>query len=840
MQRIRENVSELIQMSKSKTGKESLIVLLGNILGAGLGFFSSVLITRTLGPAQFGLFSISIAVMMIASQFSDFGIGTSLVRFFSLFHQKDTEKANLILKVALKFEIIIAALIFLLGFVLSKIFAVHIFGKPELILPLRLAFSGAFGTTLVVFISAVLQAKQSFRQLALVNLIIPAGKAILIGILFLAYKLNFFSALITFATLPFMAFLIGSLIVPRGFLKTRGNERESFKELFRFSRWILVSIFCVMLFDRLNVLMLGYFKPLEEVGYYSAANTFAFIFPLITGTMTTILLPKIAGISQKEQLRKYAKKAVKVTLPILFPLGLLVVIAKPAILFIYGAQYLPSAVIFQILISSFSLAIIANPIGLVIYSLNKPEIAAYVNVLQLILVFLGNILVIPLYGAIGAAGVTFLVKLLGTVLIGMYVYLNIVKIPYRKPKRKISILGFYGYGNIGDEAILAAMLSSLRNEINNVKITVFSNAPLATAKIHRVRAVRQIPFKIIPFGVAFLKGRFFQVLKELWKTELLIIGGGGFLSDWQGRRVIFQWLWPAVLMKIFKKKVMLYAVGVGPISTGFGKFLTKFFLNRFVDAITARDSISKEWLQKAGVKKAVYVTADPAVLLEPAGQERINEIFKKEGIEDAQTMIAITPCPIFSNEKYWGKQKERFEKFKKLWIKIIDDIILKLDAVVVIIPMQFPSDREFALKLAEKVEHKHRVKVIEHEYTPQETAGIIGRMDMLIGMRLHSLILSADMGIPMVGIIYHHKAYSFLKKIDKVRFAVDIGDGSVWKNKEIKFAEIMKNIEHVWFNRKAFKKDIVIKVRELRKIELLNALIAKSLLEGDNYEKRNA
>lgn len=415
-------ISEFSQISKSKTGKDSIIVLSGNIFGAGLGFLASVLITRTLGPAQFGIFSIAMTVMMIAAQFSDFGIGVSLVRFFSLFHKKDELRSNLVLKVALKFELIVAALIFLIGFFSSEFLASYVFKQPILSFPLRLAFIGAFGMAMAAFLSAVLQAKQSFKQFALVNLVIPAGKFVLIGLLFLIYKLNLLSALTATIILPFIAFIINFLIIPKGFLKAKGDEKGSFKELFRFSKWILISVFCCMMIDRLNVLMLGYFKTPEEVGHYSAAYTFAFIFPLITGTITTVLFPKISAISQKDQLRRYVKKAIKFTAPIIFPIIILLFISRPLILFIYGPEYLSSATVFQIILCGFAFSVIANPIGLAIYSLNKPEVPAYLNILQLILNFVGNLFLIPPFGAIGAASVLLSVKLLAMIYMSVAVY----------------------------------------------------------------------------------------------------------------------------------------------------------------------------------------------------------------------------------------------------------------------------------------------------------------------------------------------------------------------------------------------------------------------------------
>ena len=123
---IKEDMYELFRLSKSKIGKDSAVVLFGNFLSAGLGFSSTILITRTLGPSEFGLFSIALAVMGLASQISDFGISTGLVRFVSLYLKADSQKANLMLKVSLKLEIIIGLIIFLIGFFSNKIsFSIH-------------------------------------------------------------------------------------------------------------------------------------------------------------------------------------------------------------------------------------------------------------------------------------------------------------------------------------------------------------------------------------------------------------------------------------------------------------------------------------------------------------------------------------------------------------------------------------------------------------------------------------------------------------------------------------------------------------------------------------------
>jgi len=406
---ITQSISEIVRLSKSKIAKDSAIVFTGNILGAGLGFIATILITRTLGPAQFGLFSVALAVMGIASQFSDFGISTGLVRFASLYLKNDNQKANLIFKVSLKLKLIVAILVFLIGFFASESLAVHVFGKPGLIFPLKLAFIGAFG------------ASQSFKKFALFNLINPLGKFALIGLLFLTYKLNLFSALTTVIILPFIAFPIGSLIIPRDFLRAKGDENEAFHNLFHFSKWILVSVFCVMIFIRLDVLMLGYFKAAEEVGYYSAAYNLSITFLLITGAFTTVLLPEISKLLTKEGIKHYLKRYISIAgviaIFLFFPLFFL---ASPVISTIYGVDYILSIVLFKILLVNQLIILTFNPIGLFLYSINKPQIAAFANITQLSLNFVGNYMLIPIYGAIGAAIVTLVTNVVGIGLVGLY------------------------------------------------------------------------------------------------------------------------------------------------------------------------------------------------------------------------------------------------------------------------------------------------------------------------------------------------------------------------------------------------------------------------------------
>ena len=56
---------------------------------------------------------------------------------------------------------------------------------------------------------------------------------------------------------------------------------------------------------------------------------------------------------------------------------------------------------------------------------------------------------------------------------------------------KIVISGYYGFNNIGDESILTAIISNIRENIDNIDITVLSKDPELTSKKHKVDAINR-------------------------------------------------------------------------------------------------------------------------------------------------------------------------------------------------------------------------------------------------------------------------------------------------------------------------------------------------------------
>src|SRR5687768_3262802 len=128
-------------------------------------------------------------------------------------------------------------------------------------------------------------------------------------------------------------------------------------------------------------------------------------------------------------------------------------------------------------------------------------------------------------------------------------------------KHKVAISGSYGGLNLGDEAILEGMLKNLRKEAD---IVVFSRNPADTEARHKVRA---LPIREMHKD---------DVMKELAKLDLFILGGGGILFDGAAEKFLRDASWAQEL----EVPVMLYAISCGPLQQPETKKLVADVLNK--------------------------------------------------------------------------------------------------------------------------------------------------------------------------------------------------------------------------------------------------------------------
>ena len=360
--------------------------------------------------------------------------------------------------------------------------------------------------------------------------------------------------------------------------------------------------------------------------------------------------------------------------------------------------------------------------------------------------------------------------------------------------KRIVISGYYGFDNSGDDAILKAIVTGLKSSREDLDIIALSNNPKATEEVYGIKAVDR--FKI---G---------EVKKVMKNCDLFISGGGSLLQDITSTRSLIYYLSLMKLAKFYGRKVMVYANGVGPIDGRINRFLTKKILEK-VDLITLRDQESRDFVESLKISnKNIHVTSDPVFSLSPIAREEALEILRHEGIDQDKNFVGIAI-------RDWKNR----DKLVDYMAKLSDYMVEKYDVNVILIPMHYPEDLDISMDIASKGK---KVYVLREKYSVEEVMGIIRELDMIVAMRLHSLIYAATQEVPMVGIIYDPKIVGFLNSID-VKHMLDIED--------LDYDLLLGNIDEVMENKEKLKIDLKNQEEILKEKALKNIDMAIELLE---------
>lgn len=284
---------------------------------------------------------------------------------------------------------------------------------------------------------------------------------------------------------------------------------------------------------------------------------------------------------------------------------------------------------------------------------------------------------------------------------------------------KILLAGYFGFNNIGDDAILLSEIDFLKKE-GFVPI-------ILTNKGSRV-------FNEISIN----RYNFFKILKIINQFKYFILGGGGIFQDKTSFRSLIYYIFLIYFMKFLNKKVILLNVGIGPIKRKISEKILHRGLKK-CDLILFRDEYSLKYFKDL---KRSYLSSDSSFYLNFSPKERKNKI-----------LVSIRFFDGFDPMK-----------FKKLFEKIDEEI-------------KFIVFSKEEIKIAETLNleyiyHKNPVDVIED----------ISTSKFLIGMRYHSIIFSILTSTPFVGIVYDIKVKNLIDELNLKNYILPESNVENWIN----------------------------------------------------------
>ncbi len=284
---------------------------------------------------------------------------------------------------------------------------------------------------------------------------------------------------------------------------------------------------------------------------------------------------------------------------------------------------------------------------------------------------------------------------------------------------RLVLSGYFGFGNVGDEAILAAIMRQLSTRMPSARITVLSANPAQTSRAYGVHAVN--------------RWRLRSVVSAIRSADALIQGGGGLLQDATSRVSPAYYLGVLAIARLLGTPYAVFAQGFGPLRCRLWRWWAQWLWQR-AGVVLLRDLRSALEVHRLGVV-GIHLGADPAALLEPDA--------------DAAAEWCGLDAPALSELVVLVPRRGVMEDAQA-------EAAMRVGPRALLVPFQ-AADEGWARELAERCGGK----ALAVPPAPEVAAGLIACAGAVVSVRLHGLVFAAAAARPAVGIAYDPKVASF-------------------------------------------------------------------------------
>jgi len=329
----------------------------------------------------------------------------------------------------------------------------------------------------------------------------------------------------------------------------------------------------------------------------------------------------------------------------------------------------------------------------------------------------------------------------------------------KKKIKKIGIHGFYGMGNLGDEAILQGIFKMLKNQgFEKKSICIFSPNPTRVKEAYGVKAVSS-------------KSKILKLLWFLKDVDILFLGGGGLLKDYgDSSKSLFGWLRIITLAQKMGIKTATFCIGVDTVRFEESKKAIRSTLNK-MDSISVRDRRSAEILKSLGVNKDIDIVGDPALVL--VGDADMKKT-SGSGLKNGKVVVCLRH---WYDQGFYTKDQDQYDSFLKSVASALDYLIEKYHVGIKCIPLRttdYDDDREVAKEIVVLMKNKKDVEMSDLVPSVDDFIQELVKADLVLGMRLHSLILASSVGTPVIAFEYMPKVKAFMEEIGMKEFSLSM------------------------------------------------------------------
>ncbi len=288
----------------------------------------------------------------------------------------------------------------------------------------------------------------------------------------------------------------------------------------------------------------------------------------------------------------------------------------------------------------------------------------------------------------------------------------------------VVLCGYYGFGNGGDEALLATLLQMLPKHVTPI---VLSGNPTATQQAYGVPAIDRWNLPL--------------VIQTLRQSECLILGGGSLLQDVTSPRSLLYYGGVLGMAQRIGIKTIAWSQGIGPLKALWSQSFVRGLL-KGCTWVSIRDRNSAQILTHWGVKYTQ--TVDPVWALTAHTVTLPVDLPRPWGAVVLRPYPALTPARL------------------RVLTEALGQFQRSTETSLILVPFQLPAD----LALAQQIQKNLSGPTHILERTdPRQLKGVFRQVEWTLGMRLHGVLMAASEGCPVWGLSYDPKVSQLLQEI---------------------------------------------------------------------------
>jgi O-antigen/teichoic acid export membrane protein len=387
--------------SAKRIARNTSLLTIGQIIFYGESAIYAILVARYLGVQGWGTLNLGLAFTAVFGSLATFGLVTlatrEVARDRGLASKYVANLIPMLVLLALAVIALIVALVNVIGYSQETIYVVYI-------LSVGIIVSSLSSLLLAIF--------QAFEQLEFQAAVLVITSVVLLcgAVIAMLLHLN----VVAFALLSLLTAGVGlayvyAICVRRFFVPRLEVDFTFWKSALTEAWPMAATAVSVVVFFRIDVVMISFIQGTTAVGFYSVAYTLSEASLVIPGVFLGAIFPVLSRLHRdsKHAFRDTCAQAIRYLFYVALPMAFFVTLwAKPIVSMFYGARFDPSVAALQILIWSAALMYVTTILGSALVAANLQKLGLKITLLGAVLNISLNVLLIPEYSYFGASFAT--------------------------------------------------------------------------------------------------------------------------------------------------------------------------------------------------------------------------------------------------------------------------------------------------------------------------------------------------------------------------------------------------------------------------------------------------